>query len=73
MASYCNEAIAGVGIAKIDILHTVLQLVCLRCSPLIGYNFSSETFPEWKTIKQPLCDLSVLPVLFFFSFVHIRL
>jgi multidrug efflux pump len=50
MSSYCNEAIAGVGIAKkIDMLsYGIATGMSQGVIPLIGYNYSSKNYERMK-------------------------
>ncbi|MDE7261015.1 MAG: hypothetical protein K2N78_02975, partial [Oscillospiraceae bacterium] len=50
MASYCNEAVAGIGIAKkIDMLAFALANgLSQGVLPLIGYNYSAKNFKRMK-------------------------
>ncbi|MBR6610167.1 MAG: MATE family efflux transporter [Oscillospiraceae bacterium] len=46
MASYCNEAVAGIGIAKkVDMLAFAIATgMSQGCLPLIGYNYSAKNY-----------------------------
>lgn len=61
MASYSNEAIAGVGIAKkIDMLaFGVATGMSQGVVPLIGYNYSSGNFPRMKKAIRTTFMLSL--------------
>jgi multidrug efflux pump len=76
MASYCNEAIAGVGIAKkIDMLTYGIAIgMSQGVVPLIGYNFSSGNFSRMrKAIKTTLMlslSVTIASAIFLFVCAH---
>ena len=69
MASYCNGAVAGIGIAKkVDMLsYSIATGLSQGVIPLIGYNYSAKNhkrmlaavcvfLPLWKTLRQELAN-----------------
>lgn len=74
-SSFCNESVAGLGIAKkVDLLSTAIGTgMAQGVLPLVGYNYSSGNFPRMReSIRKTLVySLSVTTVsaavLYFFA------
>ena len=72
LSAYCNEAIAGVGIAKkIDLIaYGIANGMSQGVVPLIGYNYAARNFPRMKKLMRStfaisLCVSTVFTILLF--------
>ena len=61
MASYCDEAVAGIGIAKkVDLLNYAAATgMSQGVIPLIGYNYSAKNYKRMMAAVKTTCILSV--------------
>lgn len=67
MASYCNEAVAGIGIAKmIDMLAFAIATgMSQGVLPLIGYNYSAKNFKRMMSAVKTTFVYRLAIALFF--------
>lgn len=62
IASYCNEAVAGIGIAKkIDVLlFAIATGISQGVLPLIGYNYAARNYQRMRAVIKTTFGISLL-------------